>query len=62
MRLLLVEDDRMIGDSLRGARITHPVDGVAFETQCAAQAVADHAVVFHQQQSHRWVVGSEEQG
>ena len=38
--------------ALRGARIAHPIDRMALEPQRAAQALADHPVVFHQQQSH----------
>jgi hypothetical protein len=41
---------------VRCRRIAHPVDRVALEAQRAAQAFADHAVVFHQQQAHRLVV------
>src|SRR6185436_17147471 len=37
---------------LRGRGVAHPVDGIAFETQRAAQAFADHPVVFDEQQSH----------
>ena len=43
---------------VRGTRIADPVDRVAFEAQCAAQALADHAIVFHQQQAHRRFVMS----
>ena len=46
--------------SERGACRRHvidPVDRVAFEPQRMAQAVADHAVVFHQQQPHAQLQG-----
>jgi hypothetical protein len=35
-----------------GAAVAHPVDGVAGLAQRAAQALADHPVVFDEQQSH----------
>jgi len=37
----------------RRRRVAHPVDREALQPQRATQAVADHAVVFHQQQAHR---------
>ena len=32
--------------------VSHPVDGMAFLAQRGAQALADHAVVFYEQQAH----------
>ena len=37
---------------VRGPRVVDPVDRIALVAQGLAQAVADHAVVFDQQQSH----------
>ena len=39
--------------ALRRGGIAHPVDRMAFHAQRRAQRVADHAVVFHQQEAHR---------
>ncbi len=37
---------------MRGLRIAHPVDRMAFQAQRGTQAVADHAVVFDEEQAH----------
>ena len=37
---------------LRLAAVAHPVHRIAFATQAIDQALADHRIIFHQQQSH----------
>ena len=43
-----LSDQRAVG----GGCVAHPVDRVPLQAQGTPQAVADHAVVFHQQQAH----------
>ena len=40
---------------VRGGEVAHPVDRMAFEAQRGAQRVADHSVVFDEEQAHQRV-------